>query len=98
MYRAYKYKLSPTEDQSQLFSQWEGSTRWLWNQFLSATTQQYAIDKKFIWEFDLKKRIPELKKEHDWLKQVPAHALQNVATNLGQALKRATKKKRSGIS
>jgi putative transposase len=94
MFRAYKYKLIPNTEQLKMLAQWEGSTRWLWNQFLAATTAQYAQDKKFIWGFDLKKQIPDLKKQHEWLKQVPAHALQNVAFDLDRALKRSTGKNR----
>jgi putative transposase len=94
MYKAYRYKLISSTEQKQTLAQWEGSTRWLWNQFLAATTAQYAQDKKFIWGFDLKKTIPSLKSQHDWLKQVPAHALQNVAFDLDRALKRATGKNR----
>ena len=93
MYNAYRYRLNPTTDQTQLLAQWEGSTRWLWNQFLAKNNEQYKIDKKFIWGYDLKKTIPELKKQYEWLKNTPAGALQSVAFDLDKSLKRATIKK-----
>lgn len=91
---AYRYRLNPTTEQASQLAQWEGATRWLWNQFLAATTAQYAVDKKFLWGFELKRQIPQLKQQHDWLKLVPAHALQNVAFDLDKSLKRSTGKGR----
>lgn len=94
MYKSYKYRLTPTPDQDSILSQWEGATRWMWNQFLAKTTEQYAADKTFIWGFDLKKQIPTLKVKYPWLKQVPAHALQNVSFDINKSLKRSTGKHR----
>jgi putative transposase len=97
MFIAYKYKLLPTKSQTEMLSQWEGNTRWLWNYFLHLNTKQYEIDKKFIWKFDLKKLIPSLKKQYEWLSCTPAHALQNVAFNIDKALRRATIKRDQGF-
>lgn len=90
MKMSYKFKLNPTKDQGELLSKWEGSTRWLWNEFLAQEHAEYKLNKKFIWKYDLKKQIPNLKILHPWLKDTPAHALQNVAFGMHNALKRST--------
>jgi len=96
MLLGYKYKLLPNKAQIEILNQWEGSTRWLWNNFLDQNITQYQIDKKFIWRYDLKKQIPDLKKQYNWLGEVPAHALQNIAFSIDTAL-HAIKKSKIGF-
>lgn len=94
MFTTYKYRLNPNKVQAEVFKQWEGSTRWLWNRFLEKTTEQYAINKQFIWGYELKRLIPGFKQTNPWLKNTPSSALQNVAFDIDQALRRATCKNR----
>jgi putative transposase len=85
-HRAYKYKLNPTPSQLVQLAQFAGSTRWLWNYMLDANIREYQANKKFIFKYELNRMIPELKKQHEWLKQVPSQALQNVGFRLDAAL------------
>ena len=77
MYKAYKFKLKPTAEQAQILVSWMGAGRWIWNQCLSQNQESYANTKKFIFRYDLSRQLPELKKTHAWLKDVPSQALQN---------------------
>jgi putative transposase len=92
----YKYKLLPSEAQIEILNQWEGSTRWLWNNFLSQNITQYATDKKFIWRYDLSSQLPNLKKQFNWLSELPSQSLQKVALSIDRAL-HAIKKSKFGF-
>lgn len=68
-----------------------GACRWTWNYCLDANIAEYKKTKKFIFKYDLKKQLPLLKKEREWLADVPAHALQNRVIDFESALKRVWK-------
>jgi len=92
MHKAYKYRIYPTKEQEQVLINWLGQTRYIWNKFLEQNITKYKLEKKFIFRYDLKKQLPGMKKEHDWL-NAPAHAMQNVAFQLDQALRNCYKSK-----
>jgi len=88
MFKSFKYLLKPTKEQVQLLSQWEGSSRWLWNHFLDLEQKEYAANKKFIWRYDLINMLPALKEQNEWLQVPPSQSLQQIGTSMGTALKR----------
>lgn len=88
MNKAYRFRLLPNEQQTELLNKWEGHCRWLWNYFLDLEQKEYAANKKFIWRYDLINLIPELKKQHEWLKEAPSQSLQQIGTSMDIALKR----------
>ena len=85
MLKATKVRIYPTEEQIIQLSKDFGATRWLWNQSLSLMTETYKQTGKGISAFDMKKRIPELKKEFEWLKETYSQCLQQSILNLSQA-------------
>ena len=88
MFKSFKYLLKPTKEQSKLLSQWEGSSRWLWNHFLDLEQKEYAANKKFIWRYDLINMLPGLKEQNEWLSvpcSVLRHARIEAHTELVQA-------------
>ncbi len=87
MNKAYRFRLLPTEQQTELLNKWEGHCRWLWNHFLDLEQKEYEVNKKFIWRYDLINRIPELKRQHEWLKEAPSQSLQQIGTSMDIALK-----------
>lgn len=91
MYKAFKYKLKPTEEQEHQLNQWVGISRWLWNWCLDTNKEKYDNEKKFAFRDELKLQIPRLKKENEWLKQIPSQALQNRVIDFDYALKRVWK-------
>jgi len=91
--KAFKFKLNPTNEQEQIFAQWAGSARWLWNYSVEINKAQYEIDKKFIFHADLCSKLPDLKKQHVWLKEIPSQALQQKMKDFDTALRRVWKSK-----
>lgn len=90
---AYKYRLTPTESQEKLLSQLAGATRWIWNYMLDLNKKQYAIDKKFVFSYNMHKLLPDLKKTHEWLKLSPSQSLQHACVDLDRALQSVWKSK-----
>lgn len=91
-YKAYKFKLLPTDEQKEILVQWVGCGRFIWNKMLEANIEQYKIDKKFIWSRSFHHITVELKKEHEWLKDVPSQALQQKCIDLDKSLKMCSSK------
>ncbi len=62
-----------------------GNCRWLWNYCLNLINETYADTGKGLSGYEVKKRIPQLKKEYEWLKLTYSQCLQQVCLNLGTA-------------
>lgn len=90
--KAYKFRLSPTDEQKTLLAQQGGSCRWLWNHFLDLNQSEYAKSGKFIFAHDLIVSLPKLKQEYEWLGDSFSQSLQQVARHFDRALKDSFKK------
>ncbi|HAX89390.1 MAG TPA: transposase [Cyanobacteria bacterium UBA11370] len=86
MLKVVKVRLYPTPQQQQLLEQSFGNCRWLWNYGLNLMNQRYKQTGKGLSGYDIKKLIPQLKKEHQWLTLTYSQCLQQVCLNLGVAL------------
>jgi putative transposase len=86
MNRAHKYLLRPTKEQAALLSQYAGATRWLWNYMLDLNIKEYQANKKFVFNYSMNALLPELKKQHEWLKLPPSQSLQQKCADLDTAL------------
>ena len=93
MYKAFKYKLKPTKLQIHLLNQIGGSTRWLWNFMLNQSTQQYKIDKTFVFKNKMILQLPLLKQKYTFLSDVPSQSLQQKCMDLDKSLKQIHKSK-----
>jgi putative transposase len=87
----YRYRIYPTPSQETAFTQVGGSVRYLYNHFLKINIDQYNTDKKFVWYFDMNKRLTALKKEKTWLKDTYSQVLQSSIKDLDVALKNMSK-------
>ena len=85
MLRVVKVRLYPDAQQQQSLAQAFGSCRWLWNYFLNLMNQTYQETGKGLSGYEIKKIIPQLKKEHEWLSLTYSQCLQQVCLNLGVA-------------
>jgi putative transposase len=85
MLKATKVRIYPADEQVIQLSKDFGATRWLWNQSLSLMSQTYKETGKGVSAYDMKKRIPELKQEFEWLKETYSQCLQQSILNLSQA-------------
>ena len=85
MIKVVKIRLYPNSQQQQALSQAFGNCRWLWNYCLNLMNQTYQDTGKGLSGYAVKKQIPQLKKEHEWLKLTYSQCLQQVCLNLGVA-------------
>ena len=88
MFKAFKYRLYPTEPQKELIAKHIGSSRFVFNIALETKNAAYIGSNHNYSAFDLVKQLPELKKECEWLKEVNSQSLQQSIQNMDIAFKR----------
>ncbi len=60
----YKYRIYPNKSQKQVLTNWLGQSRFIQNYFLNINNISYKNTNKFIWKYELKKLLPELKMQY----------------------------------
>lgn len=85
MLKTVKVRIYPTDEQVITLAKHFGCTRWLWNHSLAVMTETYKTTGKGLSGLAMKKRIPALKLEYEWLKECYSQCLQQSVLNLGQA-------------
>lgn len=85
MFKAHKYRISPTNPQKELIHKHIGSVRFLYNLALETKTTAYLSNKTILSRYDLQKQVVDLKKECVWLKEVNSQSLQVALLNLDAA-------------
>lgn len=81
MLRAIKYELRPNATQRSLINRTCGCCRFVYNNALAFVRENKVSN------YDLIKRLPQLKEDNEWLKEVPSQALQQSIIDLGRAFK-----------
>lgn len=80
IFRSYKYRIYPNEEQIVLINKTFGCCRWYWNKSLSDIKKTYEeTGKLYI------KTPAKYKEDNDWLKEVDSQALCNVQLNIKKA-------------
>jgi len=82
MIRTYKRKLNLSKEQSARIGSWIGACRVVYNLAKEIKDATYQATGKPISGFDLAKQLPELKKDVDWIKDVPSQSLQAAVERL----------------
>lgn len=85
MLKAYKYQIYPTQEQKVLLAKSFGCCRWFYNYALNLKFETYKAHGKGLSRNEIINKLPELKKEYEWLTEVPSQALQQVALDLSSA-------------
>ena len=80
IYKAYKFRLYPTDDQKILINKTLGCKRFVYNHYLN-----YLKDNNGINRFDLHKDLPKLKEENEFLKEVDSTGLCSAIDDLCKA-------------
>ena len=88
MFKAFKYRIYPTDPQKELIAKHIGSSRFVYNLALECKNSAYIASKHNYSPFDLIKQLPELKKECPWLKEVNSQSLQQSIQNMDIAFKK----------
>ncbi|UUX93441.1 IS200/IS605 family element RNA-guided endonuclease TnpB [Methanoplanus endosymbiosus] len=94
MLRAYKYRIYPNKEQEKMFFQHFGACRFIYNWGLENKIRTYETDGKSISRFALQKMLPDLKSEHDWIKDVNSQSIQSALLNLENAFTRFFREKK----
>jgi putative transposase len=87
MYRAYKFRIYPTNEQKTSLAKSFGCCRWYWNYSLNLCQETYKNQGKSLSRLAIQSLLPNLKKENDWLSDAYSQCLQSVALNLSTAYK-----------
>jgi putative transposase len=82
MLRAFKYRISPTDEQKLLLDKHFGCVRFLYNLALETKQTAYAGNKISLSYSDLSAQLTDLKKDCEWLREVNSQSLQMALRNL----------------
>ncbi|MGM0770500.1 MAG: IS200/IS605 family element RNA-guided endonuclease TnpB [Halobacteriota archaeon] len=94
MLKAYKYRMYPTKEQQEMFSQHFGACRFIYNWGLEQKIKTYEQDGKSVSRFALNAKITELKVENVWLKDINSQSLQGATLNLENAFTKFFREKK----
>jgi putative transposase len=84
--QAQKVRIYPTDEQKQQLAGAMGCSRWWWNYALNKSIETYKETGKGLSRAGLNALLPNLKKEHEWLKtEVYSQSLQQTSLNLSRA-------------
>ena len=84
--QAQKIRIYPTDEQKQQLAGAMGCCRWWWNYALNKSIETYKETGKGLSRSALNALLPNLKKEHEWLKtEVYSQSLQQTSLNLSRA-------------
>ena len=88
MFKAFKYRIYPSNPQKELIAKHIGSSRFVYNLALETKNVAYIGNNHNYSAFDLIKQLPDLKKECEWLKEVNSQSLQQSIQNMDIAFKK----------
>ena len=85
--KGFKYRLEPTDGQRQLFCQFAGASRFLYNRGLAQRKALYEKEGKSIFYFEQNNELVILKREEKtaWLQEIHSQVLQQALKNLDTA-------------
>jgi putative transposase len=90
--KAYKFRIYPNKEQATLINKTIGCSRFVFNHFLAEWNDTYKETGKGLTYSSCSSKLPSLKKEYEWLKEVDSIAIQSSVKNLADAYDRFFKK------
>ena len=91
--KAYKFRIYPNKAQAILINKKIGCSRFVFNHFLSLWDNAYKETGKGLTYGTCSAKLPAMKKEFVWLKEVDSIAIQSSVRNLVDAYTRFLKTK-----
>ena len=85
--KAYKFRIYPNNYQKEIIEKTFGCCRFVYNKMLSIQIKSYEENKKIFSKYELMKKLPSLKKEYKWLKEIDSTSLQTTIEDLDNAYK-----------
>lgn len=92
IHKAYRFRIYPTKKQAELINKTIGCSRFVFNHFLATWNDTYKETGKGLTYYTCSSRLPALKSEYEWLKEVDSIALQSALQNLADSFLRFFKK------
>lgn len=86
MIKAFKYSITPNQEQKVLLEKHFGCTRFIWNWALGKKMETYQKDKTNISRYELQAELPKMKKgDQPWLSEVGSLSIQSKLEDLDKA-------------
>ena len=85
MFKAYRFRMYPNEDQKILIEKHIGLCRFVWNHFLNTRNRRYTETGKGMIYRETALLLPSLKKEYPWLNEINSQSVQQVVMHLDSA-------------
>jgi len=92
IHKAYRFRIYPTKQQTELIQKTMGCSRFVFNHFLALWNDSYKETGKGLTYHSCSAKLPALKNEYEWLKEVDSTALQSSLQNLADSFLRFFKK------
>lgn len=96
--KGFKFRLEPTNEQRQLFAQFAGATRFLYNRGLAQRKALYDHEGKSLTYYDQNNELVALKRQEEtsWLQEIHSQILQQALKNLDNAFQNFFQNIRAG--
>src|SRR5690625_1141818 len=98
IHKAYCFRIYPTKKQTELIKKTIGCSRFVFNHFLAIWKDTYKETGKGLTYHSCSSKLPSLKNEYEWLKEVDSIALQSSLKNLADSFSRFFKKQNKAPS
>ena len=85
IYKAYKFRMYPENKQQEQLNKYMGTSRFIYNYYLSKKDKMYKEQNINYKLNDMKKDIKELNKEYEWLKEVDSSLLRTTLDDLDRS-------------
>src|SRR5699024_8857519 len=92
IHKSYRFRIYPTKKQIELIKKTIGCSRFVFNHFLATWKDTYKETGKGLTYHSCSSKLPSLKNEYAWLKEVDSIALQSSLRNLADYFSRFFKK------
>ena len=93
IYKAYKFRLYPTNEQKVMINKTFGCNRLIYNHYLNKKQELYEQEHKYISIKECIKNLPELYSEYEFLKEVDSISLRCTLFYLDNAYTKFFKEK-----
>lgn len=96
MEKAYKFRIYPNRQQTELIQKTFGCTRYVYNYYLAKRKELYKSEKKTLNYNACSANMTQMKKDKEWLKEVDATALQSSIRDLDEAYQNFFRRVKNG--
>lgn len=86
--KSFKYKLKTTKEQEFKFNSWLNTTRLIYNMSKMVSEFNYQSTGRTLSGFDIQNQIIDMKKDYDWMKELPKDTLTEPSFRFEKAVKK----------